>query len=255
MVALAAGVHIEALPARKLTGVVDPWPAGQARATCRDILPEHVLSHELRGAEIGLPYPMVGGEEAFIARAVERRRAQFAAVRYCARQCLAQFGFHDPAVLPDEHGAPQRPAGVKGSMTHVDIYCAAALTNDPGVASVGMDAERHRPLPNGVLDHVSSPAERRLLEGAATAGGLPVDLGTVLFSAKEAVYKAWYPLMRRWLGFHDVHVELDPKALAFQAALLKEPVLVAGSAVMALQGRFTYDSEVVITAIVVPGPG
>jgi 4'-phosphopantetheinyl transferase EntD len=30
----------------------------------------------------------------------------------------------------------------------------------------------------------------------------------VLFSAKESVYKAWFPLTRRWLGFEEADIDL-----------------------------------------------
>ena len=31
----------------------------------------------------------------------------------------------------------------------------------------------------------------------------------ILFCAKEATYKAWFPLTRRWLGFEDAHIIFD----------------------------------------------
>ena len=64
---------------------------------------------------------------------------------------------------------------------------------------IGLDAEPIAPLPAGVLDVVASQDEREAL--ARLGGerpGIPWD--TLLFSAKEATYKAWYPLtgIRRW---------------------------------------------------------
>ena len=71
--------------------------------------------------------------------------------------------------------------------------------------SVGIDAEPHDVLPNGVLDAISLPVERT--EISALPGGLHWD--RILFCAKEATYKAWFPLTRRWLGFEDAHIAFD----------------------------------------------
>ena len=74
--------------------------------------------------------------------------------------------------------------------------------------SVGIDAEPHGVLPNGVLDAISLPVERT--EISALPGGLHWD--RILFCAKEATYKAWYPVTRRWLGFEDAHIVFDVDA-------------------------------------------
>src|SRR5207302_1592308 len=86
-----------------------------------------------------------------------------------------------------------------------------------GVAAVevrGIDAEIHDELPEGVLGRISLPEEREWLEARA---GDETSWDTVLFSAKESVFKAWFPLARRWLGFEDAHVDLAPEEGAFQA--------------------------------------
>jgi enterobactin synthetase component D / holo-[acyl-carrier protein] synthase len=154
-------------------------------------------------------------EEPLIVRAVERRRAEFTTARSCARQALAQLGVPPAPVLIGPAREPVWPAGVVGSLTHCDGYRAAAVARRAEVASLGIDAEPHLALPDGVLDRVTLPAERRAL------GGLPAGVrwDRLLFSAKESVYKAWYPLTGRWLGFEDARVELDPGG-SFEARLL-----------------------------------
>ena len=67
---------------------------------------------------------------------------------------------------------------------------------------MGVDAEPHDVLPDGVLDAISLPAERAEL--AALPSGMHWD--RILFCAKEATYKAWFPLTKRWLGFEDAHI-------------------------------------------------
>ena len=72
-------------------------------------------------------------------------------------------------VLPGERGAPRWPAGVVGSMTHCAGYRAAALVRAADLASLGIDAEPHGPLPEGVLRRVALPAERERLRAAGRA--------------------------------------------------------------------------------------
>ena len=54
----------------------------------------------------------------------------------------------------------------------------------------------------------------------------------ILFCAKEATYKAWYPLTRRWLGFEDAHIVFDVDAGrhlgAFVSRILIDPAALSG---------------------------
>ena len=75
--------------------------------------------------------------------------------------------------------------------------------------SVGIDAEPHEALPDGVLDAVSLPAEREWLSPAIAASDRRLHLDRLLFCAKEATYKAWFPLTARWLGFEDAHITFE----------------------------------------------
>ena len=95
---------------------------------------------------------------------------------------------------------PQWPAGLVGSITHTTGFRAAAVAPRSVVASLGIDTEQNEPLPDGVEELITVPGEPEML--AALARAFPaVHWGRLLFSAKESIYKAWYPLTGRWLGF------------------------------------------------------
>jgi 4'-phosphopantetheinyl transferase EntD len=66
----------------------------------------------------------------------------------------------------------------------------------------------------------------------------------LLFSAKESVYKAWFPLTGRWLGFEDAHLTIDPAAATFTASLLVED-----APLRFLAGRYLVRDEWVLTAV------
>jgi 4'-phosphopantetheinyl transferase EntD len=196
---------------------------------------------------------LLPAEDILMARAVPRRRAEFTTVRHCARLALASLGHPAAPILPGVRGAPIWPAGIVGSMTHCDGYRAAAVTPTSVLTTIGIDAEVHQPLPAGVLDLVASPAERDLLAVLATDRP-DVHWDRLLFSAKEAVYKAWSPLTGRWLEFQEVGLVIEPSG-RFTARLLVDGPTVAGKELTSLTGRFLVDGPVVLTAVTVGAGG
>ncbi|MEU1240795.1 4'-phosphopantetheinyl transferase superfamily protein [Micromonospora parva] len=197
------------------------------------------------------PAPLFPEEQALVVRAVEKRRREFATARRCSREALAVLGFPPAPLLPGERGAPQWPAGVVGSITHCAGYRAATVARDSSVWTIGVDAEPNAPLPEGVLETVAGPAERQAVTALlATYPGVRWD--RLLFSAKEAVYKAWFPLARRWLGFEDAVVELDAEAGSFEAQLTIPAPRVAGRYLTGFRGGWTVERGLVATAVVLP---
>ncbi|WP_079075773.1 4'-phosphopantetheinyl transferase family protein [Streptomyces griseorubiginosus] len=195
-------------------------------------------------------------EAALVAHAVPKRRREFTLVRACARRAMEKLGVPPQPLLPGERGAPRWPAGLTGSMTHCDGYCAAALVRAADLASLGIDAEPHGPLPEGVLESVSLPGERvRLRE---LAGQHPaVHWDRLLFSAKESVYKAWFPLTGKWLDFSeaDIAIHVDPEGPpggTLRAELLVPGPLVGGVRRGAFEGRWTVQDGLVATSVTVP---
>jgi 4'-phosphopantetheinyl transferase EntD len=157
------------------------------------ILPPAAVAAELFVDE---PAELFPAEEAAIAQAVGKRRREFTSVRVCARRAL----------VPGERGAPRWPDGVTGSMTHCDGYRGCVVARTADLASVGLDAEPNDVLPARVEPVIALPAERAHIAALAAADpGVCWD--RLLFSAKEAVYKAWYPVTGRWLGFEQASIE------------------------------------------------
>jgi 4'-phosphopantetheinyl transferase EntD len=139
---------------------------------------------------------------------------------------------------------------VVGSITHCAGYRASAVARARDVITIGLDAEPHDKLPPGVLDAVASESEQAML--TALAAAVPgVFWDRMLFSAKESVYKAWFPLTLRWLNFEDVCVEIDPVSQAFTARLLVEGPVVNGAALTGFDGRWLVSDGLIVTAIVV----
>jgi 4'-phosphopantetheinyl transferase EntD len=183
-----------------------------------------------------------------LGRAVDTRRREFTTGRACARAALGRLGLPATAVPSGGRGEPLWPAGVVGSITHCERYRACALARARDVRSLGIDAEVDAPLPAGILAAISSSDERRAL--AAHGPGACWD--RLLFSAKEAVFKAWFPLTGCGLGFDDVDVRIDPDRAAFRARLLVDRSVPGDVAVPAeFVGRWGVAGGIVATAVVV----
>lgn len=212
------------------------------------VVPDTVAAAELYSDPPDLT--PLADEEPLIARSVVKRRNEFITVRHCARQALSQLGVSASPILKGDKGEPQWPDGVVGSLTHCDGYRGAVVGRMGDVRSVGIDAEPHGVLPDGVLDAVSLPAERREL--ATMPGELHWD--RILFCAKEATYKAWYPLTQRWLGFEDAHITFDVDAGGttgqFVSQILIDPTALSGPPLTVLRGRWSVQDGLALTAIV-----
>jgi len=212
------------------------------------ILPAGVESEECFGdppAGVLLPE-----EQKIIANAVESRQHDFAAVRNCARACLTRLGYPPVAILPGAGGAPSWPAGIQGSMTHCAGYAAAAVGPASGIAGIGIDAEPDAPLPDGVLEVIATPAEHdRLALTQQEADGPNWD--RLLFSAKEAVYKTWFPLVGEWLDYEQAEIIFDPQDRTFIALLSHDGLIVDGQHVHHLHGHWIRQRGILATAVVV----
>ena len=209
---------------------------------------ENLASVELYSDPPGLaPMPE---EEPLIARSVAKRRNEFITVRHCARLALGELGFPPVPILKGDKGEPCWPDGVVGSLTHCTGYRGAVVGRGGVVRSVGVDAEPHDVLPDGVLDAISLPEERS--EMTAMPAGVHWD--RILFCAKEATYKAWFPLTKRWLGFEDAHITFDVDGSGsggtFESLILIDGAALSGPPLTSLAGRWSVERELVLTATV-----
>ncbi|MFJ8017180.1 4'-phosphopantetheinyl transferase [Streptomyces sp. NPDC096339] len=190
-------------------------------------------------------------EEAVVARAVASRRREFTTVRHCASLALDELGVAYEPLLPGARGAPGWPDGVVGSMTHCRGYRAAVAARTRDGLAVGIDAEPDEPLPRGMLESVSLPRERDRIR-ALLALRPETRWDRLLFSAKEAVYKAWFPLTGRLLDFHEAELSFDPVDRTFRAELLVPGHRDDGRELRRFEGRWSARGGLLATAVAVP---
>lgn len=163
--------------------------------------------------------------------------------RRCARLALADLGVDPAPVLRGPKREPQWQPEVVGAITHTAGYAAAAVAKAGDLLSLGLDAEPDQPLPDGVLRRIARDEELGWVRSQVTG----VDnADRLLFSVKESIYKAWFPVAQSWLGFEDARVEVDPAGGRFQAEILVDGPL------SVVTGTYTSVGGIVVTAIEVP---
>ena len=217
-------------------------------AVIRGILPTTVAFAEVFR---DLPQAVLfSEEEAVIRDAVESRRAEFRTVRHCARTALGELGLSPVPVLPGPRREPRWPEGIVGSMTHCSGYRAAAVARVGDVVSLGIDAEPHEALPDGMLPRLARSEEISRLD-RLYARHPEVHWDRLTFSAKEAVYKAWFPLVGGWLGFHDASLTIHPERQAFDVFLHDGRLPRNERATNVLNGRWIVENGLLITCVVV----
>lgn len=155
-------------------------------------------------------------------------------------------------MVPGERGEPRWPLGVVGSITHCPGYRAVAIGRACEARAVGIDAEPNLPLPGGVYQRISS-ADERVAADRLRAVHPGVFSDRLLFSAKEAVYKVWFPLERTLLDLDEGQVVLRPdgyfNAAIWPSALRRGPV---GAIPARLSGRWDVSRGILRTALVLP---
>ncbi|MEV6689991.1 4'-phosphopantetheinyl transferase superfamily protein [Micromonospora sp. NPDC051196] len=183
-------------------------------------------------------------------RVVASRRRDFTAGRVCARRAMAMLGLPAVAVPAGADRSPVWPPGTVGTITHTQGYCAAAVGRDSEIRAVGMDAEQHRELSPEVRRLICLPEEEELFDRLPSGISWP----TVVFSAKETVYKVWHPIVGDWLGFHDALLDLDPATATFTARIAPARIDAAPTAhpPSVITGRFVVDANLVRTAATLP---
>ncbi|GGC17822.1 4'-phosphopantetheinyl transferase family protein [Cellulomonas carbonis] len=177
------------------------------------------------------------------AGAVSGRRArEFLEGRRCASEALRQLGSSDCAVLVGHARQPIWPFGVVGSITHCCGLTAASVAWRDAISGLGIDAEPAEPLPEGLHELVASRDE--WTSYFSQLGAHP-RTERLLFSAKESVFKALFPLYGEWLEFEDVTVFIARRTFTATARLSSRTPL-------EIIGRWSVDADHLRTAVAIP---
>jgi 4'-phosphopantetheinyl transferase EntD len=149
----------------------------------------------------GDEHALLPSEAEPLAGSIAKVRRASGAARMVARELMKQLGFPEQPIAKSASGAPRWPEGIVGSLAHDARLAVAALASSADFMSVGIDVEPAEVLDPELVDIVAGPVERTKMHDDPFGGRL-------LFAAKEAVYKAVYPLDNIFLEHHDVEIDL-----------------------------------------------
>ncbi|MCC1482665.1 4'-phosphopantetheinyl transferase family protein [Roseibaca sp. Y0-43] len=192
------------------------------------------------------PMPRLIGDEVLAVEQVRPTRArEFGAGRAAAREAMGLLGHPPRPVLQGEDRAPVWPTGLTGSISHTARDCMAVVTDAPEIIALGLDLEPATPLESALWPETCTMPEMHWL--ASLGPSQRGHFAKLIFSAKEAVYKAQYQVSRQMLEFHDVALEMDLASNRFVATLKTD---VAGFRPDAqLAGRFAILGAAFICAV------
>ena len=216
----------------------------------RRLLDDKVAVAETRLEEMSCSNnDLFADEQASIRHAVARRRQQFIGGRVLARAAMTRLGAEPQSVPAGPDRAPVWPPGLVGSITHSETWCAAAVARADEVGSIGIDIEEAGVVGAELWSTVCTASELkwlRMLPQADRANG-----ATILFSAKEAVFKAQYPLTGRMLDHQQVEIRIaaDQGRFVSEVAKAQED---GASASETLEGRVLVSNGFVATSVVIP---
>lgn len=141
-----------------------------------------------------------------------RRREEFSSGRYCARRAMAARGMPLGAVLIGASRSPVWPAGTCGSLTHSRQLAGAAVSDS--LSGLGLDIEHFGRLSVRAAERILTEPESQALHALAPDF---LRLATIVFSAKESVYKAIYPIAGLYVGYREVQITLSLQESEFRA--------------------------------------
>jgi 4'-phosphopantetheinyl transferase EntD len=207
---------------------------------------DHV--HVLAGRISAIRVPLFPEEIIAIADAVPRRVAEFTAGRALARRAMLRAGGESVAIPTRADRSPIWPRGWVGSISHSGDVCAAVAASAEFVCSLGLDIELNDLADERMLRYVCAPEELSQAREALTG---PDHAPRILFSAKEAFYKAYHPLFARFVDFLDVRVNLFPGNETTSGTFSVEPVSVKlfDHARYTFAGRWKYTGGVVLAGV------
>ena len=177
-----------------------------------------------------------------------KRRAEFSLGRYCARRALSKFELQSLPILRNiESREPYWPKSVRGSITHSEGFAAVAVGLTKDVSGIGIDLESlSRVVDFNIMRHVCVENERKFLDS------LSPEHATrnlrIIFSAKESIFKCFFPISQTYLYFQDAEIIIDEKNYEFTFILSKA---CSGITSVGFQhfGKYLIKSDLLLTSI------
>tara|TARA_R110002033_G_scaffold156232_1_gene192529 strand:+ start:2861 stop:3595 length:735 start_codon:yes stop_codon:yes gene_type:complete len=184
-----------------------------------------------------------------LGRAVIKRRAEFVAGRYLARKALIALNASTTIVETGANREPLWPSAYVGSISHSNEFAICAVANKNDVKTIGIDVENFFDIKvaREIINNVLIESEHMLV---GTLGEPNPIVLTIIFSAKESLFKALYSEVGHFFDFDAAQIEvIDFQTGKFKIKLVKKlgSTLPAGSS---FEGTFEISKNQVFTTII-----
>lgn len=147
--------------------------------------------------------------------AASKRKAEFIAGRLMAHRALMHLGIETSEIGIGEHRSPIWPDGTLGSISHSQTMAVSGASYREHRVYVGMDIESLIPPLQAKQIGPLICTEEEWGVWRTTTLSLATFV-TLIFSAKESVFKGVYPYVKRYLEFKDARLlSLDGQTLKF----------------------------------------
>lgn len=169
---------------------------------------EHLLKHDIL-----LPEKLLSSSS--------KRIAEFLAGRIVANYCMSSLASDVLPISQDPNGAPLWTDNYIGSISHSDNQVLVVTTKQHNKTLLGIDIE---PVvsPNNaknIARMILTPQEHKLFHSTGWSFHL---FCTLVFSAKESIYKAFYPIVKHYFGFQRAElgqIDIQQNLLFFTVTL------------------------------------
>lgn len=181
-----------------------------------------------------------------LASAAQVRKEDYVAGRFCAFKASSLIGFSLTKLPTHSDRTPIWPQNLCGSISHSKKLAVSCVSSTDHYFSLGIDAEELLDDHIDISEQIANPHELELVQNKL---GL-----TILFSAKEALYKAIYPIVKSFVDFKEVEltaIDFDEKT--FQIFSRSENLLKLG--LEQFQGSFQLIDNTVVTLITIKNRG
>ena len=151
-----------------------------------------------------------------IKKAVHKRQAEYLAGRVCAAQALTALNCDNPIVHTADDRVPIWPVDTFGSITHTKDIAAAIAGVKHGATAVGIDVEKlmKDSKETKLQTYILREDEKTQFNELGEQVTHPLS---VIFSAKESIYKALYPFVKKYFGFDKARlIAFDETRVTFE---------------------------------------
>jgi len=158
-----------------------------------------------------------------VSAAVKKRKAEFVAGRTVANDALERLGYSDFSIKIGELRSPVWPESVVGSISHSDnaAVAVAACISEQHALGIDIQPVVSTETLNEISHLIIGSDEKKILSEL----GLDEERQlTVIFSAKESLFKAIFPYVRHYLEFSDAKLTAYHSDISSLSFTLSPPI-------------------------------